>query len=135
MMLGALRSKNDKYSGEEIFQKLMMNKSIEGEDTQKLIQKYSESSSKLDKILECMKSNQKENYPQEIELLKESHRVEKLHLQKDHEKSMDELKEAHQREINKLNEKIKQLEGQKNSPEVCEIDLSTAMTGLNRHKK
>ena len=130
MMLGALKAKNDDSSSEELLKTLALNKSMEGGETQELIQKYSESALKLEEILKWMKGNQKENDPIDVKYLKESHKNEIKALNRQHQQEKESLNQTHRQEIWKLQDRIKQLEMVKIVPEVWEIDLSSAIKGL-----
>lgn len=111
--------------------KLASNKTGQSEETQILMSKYSESTVKLEEILNCIKSGKNEDSFLKIIKLKEDHGKHIKNLKNDYENQISDIKEIHRNETKKLLDRIKELENKAVFPEVCEIDLSSALTGLN----
>lgn len=129
MMLQALRPNGDSSNYESIFHKLALDKSIQGNEAKNLIDKYSESTSKLEKLLESIRDTTSNENVEEKGDLKMKHKNEIYYLKNAHKNELANLKTIHNSELKKLHERIKQLEHIKSMPEVCEIDLSSAMLG------
>lgn len=128
-MLQALRPNGDSSNYESIFHKLAYDKSIQGNEAKNLIDKYAESTSKLEKLVESIRDTTSNVKFEGKDDLKMQHKNEISYLKTAHKNELNNLKTIHNSELKKLHERIKQLEHMKSMPEVCEIDLSSAMLG------
>lgn len=131
MMLGAFKSRSDSSHSEELLAKLVNNKAGAKEDTQILLSQHSEETLKLEEILNSIQNGRKEESFLKLIQLKEDHQKQIQTLEKFHKDEMKKVHKQHDKELVDLKEKIKQLEHKSACPEVCEIDLSSALTGLN----
>jgi hypothetical protein len=127
MMLHALRPNGDASTHETIFHKLAYDKSLQGNEAKNLIEKYSDSTSKLEKLLESIRDTTSGKNYEEIDELKMHHKNEIFKLKNAYKQELAGIQAFHNIEVKKLHEKVRQLENVKLMPEVCEIDLSSAI--------
>ncbi|CAI2383141.1 unnamed protein product [Moneuplotes crassus] len=131
LMLSALKSEAESPQNHELLQKLVSSRSDSSSDTKELMEKYSESTVKLEEILNCIKNGQNEDSFLKIIKLKDSHERKINELKRQHKQQLSMIEQSHLKETRKLKDRIKELERKPIIPEVCEIDLSSALTGLN----
>lgn len=123
-IIKALKTNSDTHSN-ELFKQMQLSKSIEAEQMQEVLHRYSSSADRLEQMLSNIKDGNSSEYI--VERLKIEHKIEVDRIKADHQREINKIKNNHSSETNKLLERIKILEKFKlNAPGICEIDLSSA---------